>query len=426
MISEVNKDINRRKEVLIVDDEEVNRILLGAILGPDYNIFYATNGAEALEIIRERVDTLSLVLMDLIMPVMDGMELLNILRQEIELSKLPVVVLTSEFEYEIKCLQMGAMDFIRKPFELPEIVEARINRVIELTEDRRILEATEHDATGLYTKNFFLEYTQQIDTYKGDAQMDTIALSVDHFSMINEIYGHETGDVILKETGTKIAEFVKEHHGIGCHWDGSQFYIYCRHVENRKEIEQLCYAMADFDEKLRIRLRAGIYNESDNQISVEKRLTASRFACNTLKNNQTSCLAYYDSSLHENELLMERLLSDTQRGIDEHQFKVFFQPKLDIRGDKPVLHSAEALVRWQHPELGLLSPGRFVPLFEENGMMQALDREVWSETVKLMSHWQEDLGIPVTVSVNVSRMDLYVSVRDLGFIKYLILAESFT
>ena len=115
----------------------------------------------------------------------------------------------------------------------------------------------------------------------------------------------------------------------------------------------------------------------------------------------------YDEEMLEREHLNERLLNDLDRALREHEFKVFYQPKFNVTIDPPVLSSAEALVRWQHPELGLIPPNRFIPLLEENGLIQQLDRYVWREVASQMKTWREKYGRVFPVSVNVSRIDLY-------------------
>lgn len=85
---------------------------------------------------------------------------------------------------------------------------------------------------------------------------------------------------------------------------------------------------------------------------------------------------------------------------------MFFQPKFDIRRDKPVLSSAEALVRWDHPEFGMISPGVFIPLLEENGLILELDEFVWREAAFRIRDWKDRFGFSIPVSVNVSRNDM--------------------
>ena len=151
----------------------------------------------------------------------------------------------------------------------------------------------------------------------------------------------------------------------------------------------------------------GVYAHADKSIDLECRFDRSKMASDTVRNNYMSSFALYDDELHQNEIYAERLLEDFQRAIDGKQFKVYFQPKFDIRPDVPTLASAEALVRWIHPELGFISPGAFIPLFEENGLIQQLDLYVWRETAAQIRDWKDRLGMSVPVSVNVSRVDMY-------------------
>jgi EAL domain-containing protein (putative c-di-GMP-specific phosphodiesterase class I) len=101
------------------------------------------------------------------------------------------------------------------------------------------------------------------------------------------------------------------------------------------------------------------------------------------------------------------LLSVMENALSEDQFSVAFQPKYDITGDEPKLCSAEILVRWKHPKLGLVRPDNFIPLFEENGQIKGLDRFVWKEAAKHVKRWKDMYGIVIPVSVNVSRVDVF-------------------
>ena len=96
-----------------------------------------------------------------------------------------------------------------------------------------------------------------------------------------------------------------------------------------------------------------------------------------------------------------------QKALDENQFVVWFQPKFNIRGGRPVLCSSEALVRWRHPELGMVSPGVFIPLFERNALISKLDQYVWNQAARQVARCKARYGSSVPVSVNVSRIDLF-------------------
>ena len=107
------------------------------------------------------------------------------------------------------------------------------------------------------------------------------------------------------------------------------------------------------------------------------------------------------------ESLDQRLMNDLGRGIQERQFKVYYQPKYDIQCDPPKLSSAEALIRWQHPDLGLIRPDDFILLFERTGQISEIDKYVWREAARQIADWRDRYGVTLPVSVNLSRVDAF-------------------
>ena len=186
--------IRRSNLVLVVDDQEINRDVLGLILENDYEVLYAENGREALEIMRERIDDLLIVLLDLIMPVTNGFEVLKIVNEDEDLKKIPIIVLTSEKSAELQALQLGAADFITKPFDAHEIILARVSRIIELSEGRKLISSAEIDKlTGLYSRNFFYEYADRLFKYHQGRHMDAIVVNIEQFHTINGLNGNKEG-----------------------------------------------------------------------------------------------------------------------------------------------------------------------------------------------------------------------------------------
>ena len=111
--------------------------------------------------------------------------------------------------------------------------------------------------------------------------------------------------------------------------------------------------------------------------------------------------------MHNREMLNQRLLNDLRIAIEEKQFQVFYQPKYNVQADPPSLSSAEALIRWKHPELGMVSPGVFIPLFEGNGLITMVDDYVWKETARQVAEWRDKFHFTLPVSVNLSRTDIF-------------------
>ena len=399
-----------QKRILLIEDEMINQEILKMYLADTYDVAVAGTGKDALEIIRAQCERISLILLDLNLPDIHGLDILRQVKADTWSARLPVIVMTSDSESEVECLSLGASDFIPKPYPRQQVVLARILRTIELYEDRDTLHWTERDQlTGLYNKEFFYRYAAQLDANHPDEPTDAIVLNINHFHIINDRYGKLYGDEVLKQVAGKALEIVERRGGIASRSEADTFLIYCPHVMDYDAFFETVSGNLNQDgqDGSRARLRMGAYANADKALDIERRFDRAKLAADRVKNSVTNVIGLYDSSMHEEELLSEQLIEDFPTAIREHQFQVYYQPKFDVRPSEPVLASAEALVRWQHPKLGMVSPGVFIPLFENNGLIPTLDQYVWCEAAKQVRDWKERLGIPLPVSVNVSRIDLY-------------------
>ena len=399
-----------RRRVLVVEDEEVNRLMLIPQIETHYDLLIAENGEEAMKTVEANLGTISLILLDLIMPKLSGQEVLRRLKDNMDTNEIPVIVMTADRKAEVECLELGAMDFLPKPYPEREVMLARMQRVIELTEDRQTIRSTERDSLStLYNREFFYRYAGQYDRHHPDTAMDAIVIDVNHFHMVNERYGKTYGDDVLHRLGSRLREIVHLSGGFACRREADTFLIYCPQRENYQWLlEEVSSAFSDEErETNRVRLRMGVYPDADKTIDMERRFDRAKSAADTIRNSFTKSFAFYDNTLHDRELFGEQLIEDFQEALRSRQFKIYFQPKFDIRPEIPVLAAAEALVRWQHPRLGLIFPGTFIPLFEDNGLVQKLDTYIWRETAAQIHDWKTRLGFSVPVSVNVSRVDMY-------------------
>lgn len=396
---------NAKRKILAVEDELINREILNAMLQDVYEIIFAETGTKAKALLSENYETLSLVLLDLNLPDMKGIDILRSIKENSSAALLPVIVVTSDQDAEVECLDLGATDFISKPYPKREIVLARIRRTIELFEDRDIIRWTERDhLTGLYNREYFYRYAAQFDTYHPDEAADAILLDINRFHMINERYGREFGDEVLRRVASGLLKAMGGSDGIVCRRDGDTFLIYCTHRSGYQDIlESACVEMG---EDYQVRVRMGVYSGVDRSLDMERRFDRAKYAADSVRSSFSHAVGVYNDSMHEQELFTEQLLEDFHTAIREHQFRVFYQPKFDVRSEQPVLNSAEALVRWFHPQLGMVSPGIFIPLFESNGLIHELDSYVWREAAAQIRQWKEGLGRRIPVSVNVSRIDL--------------------
>lgn len=399
-----------KRTVLIVDDEALNRELLGNIIETEYKVIFASDGKEALEKIHTYGDNLSLVLLDLLMPVLDGYEVLKTMKEEGSITDIPVIVLTSEKSSEIESLKLGAADFLTKPYDLPEVILARVRHSIQLFENSKIIHATEFDKlTLLYSPEFFFEYASQFDQRFPDTVMDAIVINFTRFHLLNQLKGRNFGDEVLNAMADGIRKVLLKTGGIAGRNEADYFYLYVPHQNDYGIfLDKINEALSSLLKPSETRLRLGVYTDEKHSFTMLQRFDHAVQACNSLrsKTSGNSDICIYDDKMSEKEVFDAHLLQDFEAAIEQKQFKVNYQPKFNIKGDKPVLCSAEALVRWVHPELGFVRPDLFIPLFEENGLVTKLDRYVWEEAARQIAAWQKELGVTIPVSVNVSRVDI--------------------
>lgn len=136
-----------------------------------------------------------------------------------------------------------------------------------------------------------------------------------------------------------------------------------------------------------MRVCAGVYQCVDRDTILELWFERAKFACDKIRNNYIKNVEFYTEELHKQAIFQEKLIKDIHDAIEKNHLVVYYQPQFNIQGNKPRLSSAEALIRWNHPELGMISPGEFIPQFESNGLIRKIDSYVLRQTAKQMCKW---------------------------------------
>ena len=287
--------INVRKSVLIADDIEMNREILGDLLGGDYDIYYAGDGAETLQVLRGHPGEIDLVLLDLIMPNMSGREVLAEMQVDEELMSIPVIILTVDQETELDCLRIGAMDFIPKPFPDIEIVKARIAKCIELSEYRDLIRHTERDKlTGLLNKDYFFRYVSRLDNIYKDTALDAVVCDVNRFYTINQKYGRKFGDRVLSAIGAALRKLARQTGGIGCRQGSDTFLLYCPHQEDYAFLLRKFTSDVFAEEEMadRVRLRFGVFADAKREPDAEERFARAAAAAEGIKDDPAAICGY--------------------------------------------------------------------------------------------------------------------------------------
>ncbi len=239
--------------------------------------------------------------------------------------------------------------------------------------------------------------------------MDAVAVNFTRFHLLNQLKGRNFGDKVLNAMADGIRKALLKTGGIAGRNEADSFYLYIPHQNDYGIIlQKISENLSTLLKPSEIRLRLGVYSDSDRKFAMIQRFDHAVQACNSLRSKASGStdICIYDEKMAEKEVFDAKLIQNFEAVIKQKQFKVNYQPKFNIKGDKSVLCSAEALVSWEHPELGRVRPDLFIPLFEENGLVTKLDRYVWEEAARQISIWKKELGVTIPVSVNVSRVDI--------------------
>ena len=309
----------------------------------------------------------------------------------------------SEFVEENLTAVMGAVFAV-----MVVILALMVKSVRAERKARRLISATETDGlTGLYNRDFFFEYANRMYREHPDVPMDAIVLNIERFHSVNALNGRAFGDRVLRALGSEVHAIADASGGIAGRFGADRFDIYCRHTDAYQAIfDRLQGKLNDMAPNASIRLRMGVM-PWQAKVEPEQQFDMARTACSMARGHYKAHLIVFDEKVRDREIFEQRLLNDLRRAMDDGEFEVYYQPKFDIQRDPPGLVGAEALIRWRHPELGMIAPDDFIPLFERNGQISMVDKYVWAEAARQIARWREKYGVTIPVSVNLSRVDVF-------------------
>lgn len=418
--------------LLVVDDTPENIHELLEALKSDYRIMVATSGIQALEIVQSTTPP-DLVLLDILMPEMDGYEACRRIKTMPCARHIPILFVTAinATQDKVKGFDIGAADYITKPFDIEE-VRARIRTHLELARLRHFLEdlvaqrsamlqvseekyrilAHRDPLTGLSNQVLFAEQLGHaiLHAERNQTQFALLNVDLDNFATINESLGHRLGDELLIEAGRRLQALLPESDAIA-RMGGDEFDIILDHSKGMP-IDLMAQRMID--------ALTEPFNMDGNRAYLGASIGISLYPADgdtaeILRSNA-------DAALHQAKLqgrgilrffspemtrrAKERLLleAELRRALEQGELRLHYQPQTDLISGEIV--GLEALVRWQHPERGMIPPGEFIPLAEESGLVIPLGDWVLREACRQVKLWSE-LGLaPLQTAVNVSAVQL--------------------
>ena len=275
----------------------------------------------------------------------------------------------------------------------------------DIDDSKKTVSALEIDQlTGVYTRQAFLHKAGLLLKYDLDTEYDIIVSDIQDFKQINEKYGTKIGDEILKSIGKFFNELDDTKCIIG-RYGADQFALL---IEHQVIVDNDFYKNFDMKKRFDASLpefvnNIGIYPNVDHKIPVITLCDLAHLAIDKIRNRYDECIAIYDDELKKEIEVKRTIENNMHKALVNNEFRVFYQPKHSaVTGE---LIGAEALIRWIHPKYGFMSPGDFIPIFEETGFVTEADIFVWNRTCQNLKKWTDNGLKVVPVSVNASKLD---------------------
>jgi diguanylate cyclase (GGDEF)-like protein len=407
--------------VMMVDDEPLVIEITQAFLeDAGYRRFVSTsNPAEALALmLRERPNVL---LLDINMPKVSGFDVLSSIRADKALKRVPVIVMTSadDADTKLKALELGAMDFLRKPVDPTELA-LRIRNTLAAKAHAEYV--THYDTvTGLPNRQRFMEQLERAlaGAREGRLSGALLQLNMDRFKQVNEALGPAAGDQVLQQAGQRLASEIhamakseafsdRAVRGFLARFGGDEFSVMLAALANAEQAARVARRLLEALQQpndvegrnVVVTGSLGVTLFPADGTDADSVVRNAGVALTKAKQAGGNAYRFYSKELSATALQRLSLESDLRQAVERGELRLFYQPKIDMATRK--LAGAEALLRWQHPERGLVSPADFIPIAEESGLIVPIGEWVLLEACRQNAAWTAQ-GLPqVKIAVNVS------------------------
>ncbi|MDD4691664.1 EAL domain-containing protein [Eubacterium aggregans] len=269
--------------------------------------------------------------------------------------------------------------------------------------------AQEYDLlTGLLNRSGFYRHARQLLDSNPQCPYQLIRIDLDNFKILNDTLGVEKGDTLLRDCGTFFRS-LRDDRTLFAHLDSDHFVCLLPQnaLSNEAFYNRIEGWFSSYPLTFQLSSHIGVYLIESRDIDISIMCDRALLALKSIKGSYTQRIAQYDKSLRDQIMEEQALSGEMVPALAQGQFEVYLQPQINY--ENGALIGAEALVRWNHPQRGLLPPAVFIPLFERNGFITALDKYVWEQCCRTLRRWLDDTNkyVPIAVSVNISRIDIY-------------------
>jgi len=397
--------------VLIVEDRRATRYMIRNVLQDEgYQVIEADNGKEALDIFMSYQP--SVVAMDIVMPIMDGLTACRQLKKLPGGESTPVIMFTGVDEGKSveDAFEAGANDFITKPINWEEL-RHRIRRLFHL---RNMEEALQYQAyydslTGLPNRLLLMDrLTVALNHAQKDGhKMAVFYINIRNFKLFNDAFGYDKGDELLKEVASRMEEAAYEEATVS-RLDGDDFGILLPVVRQDDEVAKIAQDILQVfrqprvigGQEVNINCNLGISFFPDDGSDAQELLRNAETAM-FQSSKEYNRFRFYNQQMNQWSLGRLTLENSLHHALEREEFALYYQPQVDINNETIV--GVEALLRWEHPQRGLVSPMDFIPLAEETGLIIPIGEWVLRQACHQCKAWQHERGVGnFSVAVNLS------------------------
>lgn len=317
----------------------------------------------------------------------------------------PVIAITENENSEdrLTALKECAVATLRRPLDAGFTLRV-ITTIVE-RHNKNLIKESIDEKTGVLKKEYFCRNVREILTENQDKKHVIIRWDIDRFKVLNDTFGTGMGDSILLHIGETLKKSADVFEAYG-HWTADNFVLLME--ESKFNPDYLLYSLTKsltrFLRSFKFTLRIGVYEVDDPMLDVNLMCDRAFLALRSTKDKADNYCAYYTATMRDALIEEQELSAEMNSALEQGQFHVYLQPQYDYAQNK--MCSAEALVRWIHPEKGVIPPIRFIPLFEKNGFITRLDEYVWEQSCKFLRNLL-NRGIPIVpIGINISRRDV--------------------
>lgn len=259
--------------------------------------------------------------------------------------------------------------------------------------------------TKAYNRYGFYKNAQKLIKEHTDTEYCLILSDIKSFKLINEIYGENIADKILIDEVNIIRQKMKGNSVLGRLNGDIIAMVILKEYLSEKEFSDMIKLLSDrySNKNFRLHIYLGVYYIKDVNETIRQMVDKVSLVIMKSKGNMSNYILYYDENSYRNDIFKQQLIGEFETALNENQFCMYLQPQTDKDGN---MLGAEALIRWNHPNMGLIMPGAFIECFEDAGLIYRLDNYIWEEAAKQLKIWK-DSGYNYYISVNISAKDFY-------------------